>query len=136
MIKNPTLLSLMALIGVVVAVYVASMMLRSPASPEEGASYSPESNQESTESSEAGDAAGPAGTVAETVPAAGFTVTVSSLPEAQQDVLRTLGYGDTITFTAEMVQCAEEKIGVDRVAAIKSGGTPTVLEVGNLARCL
>ncbi len=65
-----------------------------------------------------------------------ITIPISTLPESQQSVLRTLGYTDVITFTPDMVSCAEAKLGVDRVAEIKNGSTPSAMEVIKLTPCL
>ncbi len=75
------------------------------------------------------------GSVTDSVPAAGFTVSLSSLPEAQQSMLRTLGYEDSITFTPEMVACAEGKLGSARVGEIKAGAVPGPLEAASLMPC-
>ncbi len=72
----------------------------------------------------------------ETVPAAGFTIDVATLPESQQAVLHTLGFDETVTFTEEMVSCAEEKLGVARVAEIIDGAKPSVIESTKLVPCL
>ncbi len=86
-----------------------------------------------TDASTQNDADG--GSVTDTVPAAGFTVLVSSLPEAQQSILRTLGYEESITFTPDMVACAEGKLGSARVAEIKAGAAPGPLEAASLMPC-
>jgi flagellar basal body-associated protein FliL len=70
------------------------------------------------------------------IPAAGFTIDVATLPESQQAVLHTLGFEETVTFTEEMVTCAEEKLGVARVAEIIDGATPSVIESTKLVPCL
>jgi hypothetical protein len=70
------------------------------------------------------------------VPAAGFTIDVSTLPESQQAILETLGFADTVTFTPDMVQCAEKKLGVTRVAEIVGGSEPSVIESTKLVPCL
>jgi hypothetical protein len=74
--------------------------------------------------------------VAETVPASGFTVQISALPASQQSVVRTLGFTDSITFTPTMVLCAEAKLGSTRINEIKLGAAPTILESASLLACL
>lgn len=74
--------------------------------------------------------------VAESVPEGGFTVDISSLPDSQQGMLRTLGYENSITFTPEMVVCAEGKLGSARVAEIIAGSAPSMMESASLMACL
>jgi hypothetical protein len=69
------------------------------------------------------------------VPQSGFTIEISSLPEAQQSILRTLGYEAQITFTPEMVSCAEGKLGSARVEEIKAGAVPGPVESARLMPC-
>lgn len=65
-----------------------------------------------------------------------IVVPLSSLPESQQSVLRSLGYTDSVTFTPEMVTCAEAKLGTARVEEIRNGASPSALEVIKLTPCL
>ncbi len=74
--------------------------------------------------------------VADAVPATGLVIDISTLPETQQAVLKTLGYENTITFTPEMISCAEGKLGSARVTEIKNGATPSVLESASLMGCI
>ncbi len=71
-----------------------------------------------------------------TVPTGGFTIDIATLPESQQAILETLGFSDTITFTEEMVSCAEEKLGAARVEEFIGGAAPSVLEATKLVPCL
>jgi len=60
----------------------------------------------------------------------------SSLPEAQQSILTTFGFGEEITITAQMQICAEAKLGSSRLAEIIAGDTPSILEASSLVSCL
>ncbi len=87
---------------------------------------------------ETGEMSGTVGSesVADQVPAGGFTVDISTLPETQQAMLRTLGYENTITFTPEMIVCAEGTLGSARVAEIMGGAAPSMMESASLMACL
>ncbi len=74
--------------------------------------------------------------VADSVPATGLVIDISTLPTAQQGVLRSLGYEQTITFTPDMIACAEAKLGSARVTEIKRGAAPSVLESASLMGCI
>lgn len=66
----------------------------------------------------------------------GVTVDASQMTEGQRQMLRAMGIDpNSITITAEMVACAEAKIGVARVEEIKNGATPTLAEGGILLGC-
>jgi hypothetical protein len=65
-----------------------------------------------------------------------YQIEIKTLPEAQQGVLKSLGYTDTITFTPTMIQCATEKLGLERVGALRTGSAPTPLEIARLTPCL
>ena len=71
-----------------------------------------------------------------TVPATGFTMAVSSLPEGQQAVAKSMGFTDQIVITPTAVVCAQQRIGEDRVAAISAGATPTLTESIALLGCI
>lgn len=60
----------------------------------------------------------------------------SSLPEAQQSILTTFGFGEDITITAQMQVCAEAKLDSSRLAEIIAGDTPSFLEASSLVSCL
>ncbi len=60
----------------------------------------------------------------------------SSLPEAQQSVLTTFGFGEEIVITPEMQVCAEVKLGANRLAEIVDGATPSFSEATSLVTCL
>jgi hypothetical protein len=65
-----------------------------------------------------------------------ITIPIDQLPEGQQTVLRTLGIdGETITFTPEMVACAEAEIGAARLDEIIAGDTPSFGEGFTLVNC-
>ncbi len=74
--------------------------------------------------------------VASDIPATGLVIDIRTLPETQQGVLKSLGYEQTITFTPEMISCAEERLGRARVIEIKNGATPTILESASLMACI
>lgn len=60
----------------------------------------------------------------------------SSLPEAQQSILTTFGFGENIIITPQMQVCAEAKLGTARLAEIVSGATPNLMEATSLVSCL
>ncbi len=60
----------------------------------------------------------------------------SSLPEAQQSILTTFGFGENITITAEMKVCAETKLGAARLDEIITGSAPSFTEASSLVGCL
>lgn len=64
-----------------------------------------------------------------------ITIDVTTLPDGQQTLLRTLGVGDTITLTPEMVTCAEAEIGATRLDEIVAGDTPSFSEGFALVNC-
>ena len=71
------------------------------------------------------------------VSAKSITVDVSSLPETQQKVLKTLGFdAPSYTITPEMMVCAEAKLGAARVEEIAQGASVSTLEAISLAACL
>ena len=73
---------------------------------------------------------------AQTTQGGGTTVNTSSLPESQRQMLEALGIdADNITITAEMVACAEAKLGAARVEEIKNGATPSFTEGATLIAC-
>lgn len=54
----------------------------------------------------------------------------------QKELLESFGIDTTgITVTAEMIACAEEKVGKERVEEIKNGATPGFLEGLSLVSC-
>lgn len=64
------------------------------------------------------------------------TIETTKLPESQQEVLKSFGYGsETITITSDMVSCAEDSIGKKRLEEILNGGAPTPLESIKLIPC-
>lgn len=63
-------------------------------------------------------------------------VNTSSLTPGQRQLIEALGIdADSITITAEMVACAEAKLGAARVEEIKGGATPSFSEGVSLAAC-
>ena len=60
----------------------------------------------------------------------------SNLPEAQQSILTTFGFGENIVITPEMQACAEAKLGAERLAEIVAGATPSFMEASSLVVCL
>lgn len=60
----------------------------------------------------------------------------SNLTEGQKKLLESMGIDSTkITITAEMVACADAKLGVARMEEIKNGATPSVPEGVSLLVC-
>ena len=77
------------------------------------------------------------GSVAETIPEEGIPVSTDSLTETQKSLLNTVGVDtDSFVLTPEMVQCAEDALGNERVLEIMEGATPSVLEAMKLTPCL
>lgn len=76
------------------------------------------------------------GEVTASVPEEGIQVDANTLTDGQKAVLRTLGV-DTknMVITAEMVACAEAKVGSERLMEIQNGDSPTMLEGASLAAC-
>lgn len=65
-----------------------------------------------------------------------ITVDTDVLSDEQQDLLQTFGIDtDAIEVTADMIVCAEEKIGKERLDAITAGDLPTFFEGLSLASC-
>lgn len=60
----------------------------------------------------------------------------SDLPEGQRKLLETLGIDvDTFVVTPQMIACAEEKVGKERLDEIVDGATPSFLEGVSLFNC-
>lgn len=60
----------------------------------------------------------------------------SQMTESQKNLLRSFGLNpDEVTITAEMVACAETKVGASRVEEIKNGATPSFMEGASLLAC-
>jgi hypothetical protein len=65
-----------------------------------------------------------------------FVIDVSSIPETQRAFLTTMGIeGNEIVVTKTMLACAEASIGVERMAEIQYGATPSMSEGLKLAGC-
>ncbi len=66
----------------------------------------------------------------------GTTVDANALTPGQRQMLESMGIdADSITITAEMVACAEAKLGAARVEEIKNGATPSFAEGASLITC-
>lgn len=75
--------------------------------------------------------------VAETIPAAGVKLNTSAVSEDQKAAAEKVGIDlDEVTITPEMVSCAENKLGSERVVEIMNGASPTMLESISLLGCL
>jgi hypothetical protein len=73
---------------------------------------------------------------ADTVPAEGTTLNTSAMSDGQRKLLESLGVdADSITLTPEMLACAEEKLGNDRMTAVQNGETPSFFEGTKLMAC-
>ena len=74
--------------------------------------------------------------VSETVAEGGATINSSNMTEGQRKLISALGLDpNNITVTAEMVACAEAKLGAARVEEIKNGATPSFSEGASLVVC-
>lgn len=63
-------------------------------------------------------------------------IPVSSLSEAQRDMLKTFGIdSDTLVISSEMIACAEQAVGEERLTAITNGAAPSPLEAIKMAPC-
>ncbi len=88
------------------------------------------------------DAATPSDTSSETPTTLPTTETPASadwLTPEQREILATLGIDEAdlpAVLTPELEACLVDKIGADRVAAVKAGDTPTVIEGVRAATCL
>lgn len=66
-----------------------------------------------------------------------IVIQTSELPQAQQEILKGIGYSsETFTITGAMMMCAEDAIGVKRLEEITGGAAPTPLESLKLLPCL
>lgn len=66
----------------------------------------------------------------------GTTVNAANLTDGQRKMLQALGVDtNNITITAEMVACAEAKLGAARIEEIKNGATPSFSEGASLVAC-
>jgi hypothetical protein len=66
----------------------------------------------------------------------GTQVNANSLSDSQKQMLQSFGIDpNTITITAEMVACAEAKLGAARIEEIKNGATPSFSEGASLVAC-
>ena len=64
------------------------------------------------------------------------TINSSNMTEGQRKFISALGLDpNNVTVTAEMIACAEEKLGAARVEEIKNGATPSLIEGGKLVVC-
>lgn len=60
----------------------------------------------------------------------------SNITESQRKMLSAMGIDpNNVNITAEMIACAEAKLGVSRVNEIKNGATPTFSEGASLMVC-
>lgn len=64
-----------------------------------------------------------------------ITIESDSLSPNQQKTLETLGIEGDIEITPEMIACAEEKVGKERLDEIINGDTPSFLEGVSLVSC-
>lgn len=76
-------------------------------------------------------------TLVNTVPETGITISSEILNDSQKAILETLGVDiNALVITPEMVQCAEEKVGVQRMQEIVDGATPSMFEAVSIASCV
>lgn len=63
-------------------------------------------------------------------------IQTESLTDTQQKMLKTLGYTeDSVTITPEMIACAENVVGSERLQAITNGSAPSPMEAIKLIPC-
>lgn len=66
----------------------------------------------------------------------GTTIDASVMTAGQRKLLGSLGVdADSITVTPEMISCAQNSLGDERVTAIQNGDTPSFLEGTKLLSC-
>lgn len=76
-------------------------------------------------------------TTLDSVPENGIPFSSVKLSDQQKTVVNTLGINpDSFVITKEMLACAIEKIGQERVTDITTGSAPTVVETAKLVPCL
>lgn len=64
------------------------------------------------------------------------TIDSSNMTEGQRKLISALGLDpNNVTVTAEMMSCAEAKLGAPRVEEIKNGATPSFSEGVSLVAC-
>lgn len=69
-------------------------------------------------------------------PSEGTSIDSSNMTEGQRKFISAMGLNpDNITITAQMVACAEAKLGVARMEEIKNGATPSIMEGASLVAC-
>ena len=60
-----------------------------------------------------------------------------NLSTEQQQIITLAGIDiETFVVTEAMIECAEEKVGQDRITEIIAGGTPGILEIASLLPCI
>jgi len=73
---------------------------------------------------------------ADTVTGGDTTIDSSNMTDGQRKLISSLGLDpNNVTVTAEMIACAEAKLGVARIEEIKNGSTPSFMEGVSLAVC-
>lgn len=76
------------------------------------------------------------GSVTASVPAEGFKIDASVLSETQRKMLEGMGVDTSnLTFTPDMVACAEAEVGSARLMEIKDGASPNINEGASLMGC-
>ena len=72
-----------------------------------------------------------------TIPDKGIPLSSLTLTADQEALLEKIGINtQTFVITKQMLSCATEKMGEDRVIAITTGTSPTLFEVTRLLPCL
>lgn len=96
-------------------------------------------SEDTTVSEATTDVTAPAKTSAEPDPTSveeGTVIDESLINEDQKELLERFGIDTSaITVTEEMITCAEEKVGIERLEEIKNGATPDFLEGLSLVTC-
>lgn len=72
-----------------------------------------------------------------TIPEKGIPLSSLTLSDEQKSLLGKVGINtQTFVLTNQMLSCANEKLGKDRVTSITAGASPTLFEVSKLLPCL
>jgi hypothetical protein len=71
------------------------------------------------------------------IPEQGIPLKTLSLEGAQKKAVEAVGINtETFVITKDMLQCARDTVGADRVSAFMAGEAPSVFEIAKLLPCL
>lgn len=97
----------------------------------------PDTQSETVNDQPTNDTASTSEALSDEVPEAGIPLASFALTAEQKSKLKAIGINaDTFVLTKAMISCAEAKIGVKRVQAIKNHAQPTTLEIAKVSPCL